>query len=61
MNFIVPNTNVPSKVLLRIHSTAKLQVKWVLNKIHDFFHSAMRKGTARLKKATPSTAAEVKG
>ena len=61
MNFIAPNTNIPLKVLLHVHSMVKLQVKWVLNKIHYFSHMAMRKGMVILKKATPSATAEVKG
>lgn len=59
--FIVPNTNIPLKVLLHIHSMAKLQVKQVLNQSHDFSPTAMRKGTVILKKGTPSAPVDVKG
>lgn len=60
ISFIVPNTNIPLKVLLHIHSMAKLQVRQVLNQIHYFSHAAMRKGTVTLKKATPSAPVDVK-
>lgn len=46
---------------LYIHSMAKLQVKQVLNQIHDFSHTTMRKGTVILEKATPSAPVDVKG
>lgn len=61
ISFIVPNTNIPLKALLHIHSMAKLQVKQVLNQIHYFSHTGMRKGTVTLKKATPSAPVDAKG